>query len=130
MSRFEYNDGGQTRSLNSGYCVVRSIAIATGMDWADAERLIKDFKKKGKTGNRAISRGVHREDYEPALNSIGWYWQPAPKFEGRKARTYDLSGTVIARQSHHLVAVIDGVAQDIFDPTEKMVYGYWEKVKK
>jgi hypothetical protein len=37
------------------------------------------------------------------------------------------SGTVIARQSRHFVAVIGGQPQDIFDSSEKMVYGYWAK---
>lgn len=34
---------------------------------------------------------------------------------------------VIARQAGHLVAVNCGVCEDIFDSSEKMVYGYWKK---
>ena len=34
---------------------------------------------------------------------------------------------VIAKQAHHFVAVVDGVAQDIWNCTERMVYGYWAK---
>ena len=34
---------------------------------------------------------------------------------------------VIARQAHHFVAVLDGVAIDSWDCTKRMVYGYWAK---
>ena len=36
-------------------------------------------------------------------------------------------GSVIAKQARHLVAVIDGVANDTLDCAHKMVYGYWAK---
>jgi hypothetical protein len=66
--------------------------------------------------------------YIPFLEQQGWKWVSAPKFEGRKARCSDMpKGVVIARQAHHLVAVIDGVPNDTFNPSHKMVYGYWAK---
>jgi hypothetical protein len=37
------------------------------------------------------------------------------------------TGTVIARQASHYVAVINGLAQDTWDCSQKMVYGYWAK---
>ena len=37
------------------------------------------------------------------------------------------TGVVIAKQARHFVAVIDGVANDAWDCTERMVYGYWAK---
>jgi hypothetical protein len=37
------------------------------------------------------------------------------------------TGTVIARQAGHYVAVIDGIPQDTWDCSNKMVYGYWAK---
>ena len=65
---------------------------------------------------------------DAVLHDLGWEWCKAPKFEGRKARCSDMEGTVIARQSKHFVAVIDGIPHDIFDSSEKMVYGYWRAV--
>ena len=120
-------DGGQPRSLKGGWCGVRALVIATGMDWKDAEKHIKQYTKSGKAGNGALSRGIYKEDYDAALAALGFKWCSAPKFEGRKARASDLSGTVIAQQARHYVAVIDGVTQDIWDCSHKMVYGYWQK---
>jgi hypothetical protein len=37
------------------------------------------------------------------------------------------AGVVIAKQAHHFVSVINGVANDTWDCTNRMVYGYWAK---
>lgn len=128
MGSHNYNDAGQKRSRNGGYCGVRALVIATGMDWSDAEKHLKEYTARGKAGNRALSRGIFKEDYNDALKALGFVWCPAPRFNGRKARASDLGGTVIARQARHFVAVIDGVTQDIWDCSGKMVYGYWKRV--
>jgi len=124
---FEYNQGGQPRSLNSGYCGVRALVIATGMDWHDAEKHIRPFVKSGKGGKGSLSRGILKDDYSNALEALGFEWVSAPKFDGRKARCADLHGVVIARQSKHFTAVINGVVNDIWDCSNKMVYGYWAR---
>lgn len=116
-----FNDGNTTRKGNR-YCGVRALAIATGMEWTAAEKLLKQFV------SMPLSRGIYKDEYEACLNSIGWYWVPAPKLAGRKARAHDLpSGTYIARQARHYVCVVDGDCHDTFDSTGKMVYGYWAK---
>ena len=132
MKAFNFNDGGQLqhRSADSGYCGVRALAIAEGMEWNAAEKFLRHYTKNGKAGNGRLSTGIYKEDYDAALSALGYRWRPAPQFDGRKARTYDLYryGKVIARQSKHFVFVDHGVAQDIWDCTDKMVYGYWVKV--
>ena len=129
MENFNYNDGGQEayRSLKSGYCGVRALVIATGMGWKEAEKHLRQFTNRGKAGNGKLSNGIYKEDYDVALRALGFKWVAAPKFDGRKARAADLSGTVIARQAGHYVCVIEGTVNDIWDCTEKMVYGYWSK---
>ena len=131
MKNYQFNDGGQSehRSLNGGYCGVRALAIAEGMDWKAAEKHLRKYTNRGKAGNGRLSSGIYKEDYDAALRALGYQWRPAPQFEGRKARTYDLYryGKVIARQAKHYVCVDHGVAQDIWDCTEKMVYGFWVK---
>jgi hypothetical protein len=129
MGSFKYNDGGQQeyRSLKSGYCGVRALVIATGMDWKDAESHLRQFTNRGKAGNGKLSNGIYKEDYHAALRAMGYEWRPSPKFDGRKARPSDLNGTVIARQARHYVCVIDGTVNDIWDCSKKMVYGYWAK---
>ena len=131
MDNFTFNDGGQSehRSLSSGYCGVRALAIAEGMDWKSAEKHLRQFTNRGKAGNGRLSSGIYKEDYDAALKALGYQWRSAPQFDGRKARSYDLYryGKVIARQARHFVCVDHGVAHDIWDCTGKMVYGYWVK---
>ena len=131
MNNYQFNDGGQSehRSLNGGYCGVRALAIAEGMEWKAAEKHLREYTKRGKAGNGRLSVGIYKEDMDAALRALGYKWRPAPKFDGRKARSYDLHkfGKVIARQAKHYVCVDRGVAQDIWDCTNRMVYGFWVK---
>jgi len=127
---YKFNDGGRKDAGykgTAGDCVVRSFVIATKGDYKEMyKKMALASKEHG--GSKSARNGIHRDVYEPILKELGFVWQPAPKFNGRKARTYDMpNGYVIARQAHHLVAVIDGVANDIWDCTHKMVYGYWIK---
>jgi hypothetical protein len=127
---FVPDDGGRASAGlrgRSGDCAVRAVAIAADMPYREAQRLIKEFAAKGKQGNRAIARGVYREDLDAALRSIGWTWHPAPKFKGRKARYTDIPGTAILRMARHFAAVRDGELRDTWDCSQKMVYGYWTK---
>lgn len=122
-----HNDG-KTIRKGDGYCAVRALCIATGMDWLEAEDLLRPFVQNGKQQNGSLSRGVWREDYNACLYSIGWHWVSAPKFKGRKAKPCDLpKGVHVARMAKHYACVIDGVVHDAWDSSEKMVYGYWTK---
>lgn len=123
---FLYNTGQQPRSLRSGYCAVRALVIATGMPWKDAEQHVRTFVRNGKAGHGMLSKGVMKDDYDAALKALGFVWKAAPKFVDRKAKCRDIQGVVIARQAGHYVAVIDGVVNDIWDCSERMVYGYWK----
>jgi hypothetical protein len=69
-----------------------------------------------------------KDTYTEVLKRHGWIWMKAPTFEGRKARCSDMpKGRVIAKQARHFVAVIDGVANDSWNSSDRMVYGYWAK---
>lgn len=127
---FVEDDGGRQAAGfkgKSGDCAVRAVAIATGLSYRDAQKLVKDFAAKGKQGNRAISRGVYKEDLDAALRSIGWVWHKAPTLEGRKARYSDIHGVAIVRMAKHYAAVVNGELRDSWDSSNKMVYGYWAK---
>jgi hypothetical protein len=127
---FKYNDGGR---VDAGYkgktgdCGARALAIATGGDYKWAYKLIADTNKDFGYAKSARN-GVHKTVYAHVLEKLGFRWQSAPKFEGRKALCSDMpKGTVIARQAHHFVAVVDGIPQDTWDSSHKMVYGFWVK---
>ena len=126
---YNYNDGGRADAGLKGDtdCGIRAMAIACEISYSEARARLKEASLEGKLGSRAISRGIWKEDLADALALLGWSWKTAPKISGRKARCKDLTGTVIARQARHFVAVIDGIPQDTWDTSERMVYGYWAK---
>lgn len=130
MTHYRFNDGGRADAGLKGKardCVVRSVAIASGLPYKEVYSALA-ARNAQMTGKRTARDGLHKAVYEQYLRELGFHWVAAPKIDGRKARVYDLpKGAVIARQAHHLVAVIDGVANDVFDCTEKMVYGFWVK---
>ena len=127
---YKYSDGGRADAGFKGKydCGIRAVAIACELSYKDAQKVLREAAKKGKQGNGSISAGLYKEDMNSALQSLGWEWVSAPKFEGRKARYSDLpAGRHIARMARHYAAVIDGVLIDAWDSSGKMVYGYWSK---
>jgi len=129
MAEFIYNDGGRADAGykgTAGDCGVRALAIVTNSDYKEIYKMLAQANKNFGFAKSARN-GIQRNVYEPVLNQLGWHWVSAPKFIGRKARCSDLKGRVIALQAGHYVAVIDGVPNDIFDCSNRMVYGYWEK---
>ena len=130
---FQYNDGGRADAGYKGKardCGARAMAIALQINYKQAYNELAEANAKGKHGKgiKSARRGVYKDDFSRVLEAHGWIWMPAPKFDGRKARVYDMpAGRVIARMARHLVAVVDGVAQDTWNCTGKMVYGYWAK---
>ena len=127
---YQFNDGGRALAGykgSAGDCGARAMSIALGLDYKTAyDELAEANGKRGLP--RSARRGVHKDIYSEVLAKHGWFWVSAPKFEGRKARCSDMyPGTVIARQAGHYVAVIDGVPQDTWDCSHKMVYGFWVK---
>jgi hypothetical protein len=128
---YKFNDGGRANAGykgNAGDCGARAMAIALNMDYEVAYKKLAEANKQCGFAKSARN-GLLKEVYESVLNAHGFVWHSAPKFVGRKARASDMpKGAVIARQAGHYVAVIDGVVNDTWDCTNKMVYGYWAKI--
>ena len=126
--KYQYNDGGRKAAGfkgTAGDCGARAMTIALRLDYSAVYR---ELAQANADNGRAKSarNGVMKDVYTEVLKRHGWVWMKAPQFEGRKARCSDMpAGVVIAKQARHFVAVIDGVALDIWDCTHKMVYGYW-----
>lgn len=139
---FQYNDGGRAAAGykgSTGDCVVRAIAIATGKPYqtvydeinalAAKERITKRNKRRSNARN-----GVGRRTYEKYLVSLGWEWHPTMTIGAGctvHLRADELpTGRLIVRVSKHMVAVIDGVVHDTYDPTRddtRCVYGYFQR---
>ncbi|MFA6972987.1 MAG: hypothetical protein WC208_16515 [Gallionella sp.] len=139
--KWVYNDGGRADAGykgKTGDCVCRAIAIVTEQPYQtvyDTLNEVKGSLRQTKRIRKSHSRkGVNRRIYERYLKTLGWVWTPTMHIgQGCKVhlRPEELpSGRIIARVSHHLVAVIDGVAHDNHDPTregDRCVYGYYSK---
>lgn len=133
---FVYADGGRELSGfkgKAGDCGARALSIATAyhknsfVDYTHSYKLLAQANKDFGFAKSARN-GVEKTVFHSVINKLGWDWYPAPKFQGRKAKCKDLpKGCFIAQQAGHYVAVIDGVPWDIFDSSQKMVYGYWKK---
>ena len=127
---YKHNDGGREAAGykgTAGDCGARAMAIALQLDY---KSVYKELSQANADNGRSKSArsGIMKDTYTEVLKRHGWIWMKAPTFEGRKARCSDMpKGRVIAKQARHFVAVIDGVANDSWNCTERMVYGYWAK---
>jgi hypothetical protein len=139
---YQYNDGGRQEAGFKGDtrdCFVRAVAIATERPYKKVydfvNRVCKEEKaSKTRRGKSCSRTGVHSVTARKIMEMLGWAWTPTMIVgQGCKVhlRADELpQGRVICRVSKHFVAVIDGVAQDTFDPTrqgKRCVYGYWVK---
>ena len=151
--RFQYNDGGRQAAGykgNTGDCVTRAIAIATGKPYQEVYDALNELGRSEHTGKRkrgksSARNGVYKATYHKYLVSLGWQWTPTMHIgSGCKVHLIDgelPGGRLIVSVSKHLTSVIDGVINDTFDPqrstifTEngiqriagRCVYGYWTK---
>lgn len=134
-ARWTYNDGGRIDAGfrgSTGDCVTRAIAIATGLPYRevyDNVNVAASGKKKS-----AARIGVPKKITRKIMEEYGFVWTPVCSV-GSGVTMHLIaaelpSGTIITKCSKHVVAVIDGVCHDTFDPTRggrRAVYGYWIK---
>lgn len=157
--QFIHNDGGRAAAGfrgDAGDCVTRAIAIATGLPYREVYDALHDrihayaANHRDRTARRINAKrtktprdGVNRKVYEAYLASMGWRWVPCMAIgSGCKVHLADGElpmGRIIARLSHHLCAVVDGVIHDTHDPqwttiicengvqriAHRCVYGYF-----
>jgi hypothetical protein len=81
---FRFNDGGRSASGyrgKTGDCVVRSIAIATGLPYQHIYDLVNRSSVYERTGTRKRGKsnartGVYKSTIKRVMNSLGWVWTP------------------------------------------------------
>lgn len=126
---WEYDDGGRSAAGyrgDAGDCVVRSLAIATETPY---QEVYDDLRQRiGGTPRDGVAK-KHAGAY---LTERGYEW--VAKMSIGSGCTTHLAvgelpaGRLVCRLSRHLVAVVDGVVRDTYDPTRdgtRCVYGYW-----
>lgn len=127
---FNFNDGGRSRYFEAtkvGDCVCRAISIASQRDYKEVYDMLRD------ASGRTPRNGVYKKDYRKVMEKLGAEWVPLMTIgSGCKAHLRDgeipMKGRIVCKLSKHLVAVIDGVINDTYDPSRdgsRCVYGYW-----
>lgn len=153
--QFNFNDGGRAlagyKSV-TGDCVLRSIAIASEKAYEDVRKeLMECTRVYGQTRRGRVAKqcrksasvfnGVHKEVYHDYILGLGFSWVSTMQIgSGCKVHLAESElpeGRLIVRLSKHLTAVIERVANDIYDPNYKKddmgnilprcVYGYYTK---
>lgn len=140
--RLELNDGGRAAAGfkgTAGDCVARSIAIASGVPYAEVYARLAagtGSQRAGKRGKRSASarNGVNttRKWFKDYMAELGFAWTPTMGIgTGCKVhlRADELPhGRLVVAVSKHMTAVIDGVINDTHDCARngtRCVYGYW-----
>lgn len=141
--RYVFNDGGRADAGykgETGDCVCRSIAIATGKPYIEVYHGLNSAALPERTGSRKRGKsnartGMYKATIHKYLLGIGWTWTPTMHIgSGCKVHLRDNelpSGRLIVSLSHHTTAVIDGVIHDTHDPSRdgtRCVYGYYRQV--
>lgn len=139
MIEFVPDDGGRLAAGfrgDTGDCVTRAAAIASGRSYAEVYELVNEFAKLERPrGNRGRSRartGVSKRTTRRLMAELGFEWVPVMKIGGgctMHVRERELPpGRLVVQLSRHCAAVIDGVLRDTFDCSRggsRCVYGYW-----
>ena len=147
--RLQVNDGGRKAAGfkgKAGDCVVRSIAIATGISYQKVYQDLYDanekfrIKSRSKLAKSLIKKndsprtGTHRAVLKKYLKQLGWKWTPT-MFIGQGCKVHlkkeELpNDTLIVSCSKHITVVINGVLNDTYDCSRngtRCVYGYWSQ---
>ena len=147
--KLKVDDGGRSAAGykgKAGDCVVRSIAIVTGISYQkvyqDLYNANEDFRINSKTKlarslkqkNDSPRTGTHRVVLKKYLEKLGWKWTPT-MFIGQGCKVHlrkgELpQGKLIVRVSKHITSVIDGVINDTYNCSRRgtrCVYGYYIK---
>lgn len=143
---FVENDGGRADAGyrgDAGDCVVRAIAIAEARPYREVyDEVHAALHASGK--KRSPRNGVPKDVWRPYLLARGWRWTPTVGIATGARVHLDAAelpaGRLIVRLSGHLVAVLDGVIHDTFDPRRPLwvsetgrfretrcVYGYFHR---
>lgn len=151
MTSWVYDDGGRATAGYRGHagdCAVRAFAIASGLPYrevydtvnalGEAERQLTQarYDRKG-LGWRArrisdARNGATKDVCRQLAEALGLAWTPT-MFIGQGCKVHLRAdelpgGRLVAQTSKHVVAVVDGVIHDTYDPSRggtRCVYGYW-----
>lgn len=134
------DDGGRAAAGyqgETGDCVCRAVAIATGRPYQEIYSLINELARRERPrggAKRSSARlGVYKPTVRRLMDHLGWDWHPTMGIgtgcQVHLAQGELPGGRLVVSVSKHIVAVIDGVVHDTGDPCRdgtRCVYGYWQ----
>jgi hypothetical protein len=135
--RWVHDDGGRAAAGfkgSTGDCVVRALAIATGLPYREVYDAITSRQRAqrvtGKTskGFRTLASGtyVKRKWFKDYMAGLGWRFVPTMAIGvGCTVHLHDgelPDGRLIVSLSRHYTAVVDQVVRDTFDPQRAFHY--------
>lgn len=140
-TNFQYNDGGRSKAGykgTAGDCVCRAICIVTGKPYQEVYDALANGNAtqrqskyhKAKDGVRTASRGINvrRKWFKEYMESIGFTWTSTMLIgQGCKVHLNSKElpkGRLVVSVSKHYTAVIDGVINDIYNPSERSTTVY------
>lgn len=135
---FIFNDGGRAAAGykgNTGDCVCRSIAIATGRPYQEiydrlakgnaTQRNSKYSRYRKAHGIKTAAAGINttRKWFKDYMKELGFTWVPCMHV-GKGCQVHlnanELpKGRLVVAVSKHYTAVIDGVINDTYNPSER-----------
>lgn len=139
MTTFVHDDGGRRAAGYNGHagdCVVRAVAIATQRPYREVYDELSEACRRSriKRAGRSARDGVPMPILKRYMDERGWKWTPTMSIGSGTTvhlKADELpSGRIIARLSRHVVAVVDGVVHDVYDPARdgtRAVYGYFNQ---
>lgn len=143
---YTHNDGGRKesgRKGNASDCVVRAVAIASGLSYDEVYARCAEgnaTQRKGRagasSGRKSANNGIHtqRKWFKDYMASLGFKWTPCMTI-GSGCKVHVSAdelprGNLVLMLSRHCAAFIDGVLHDNHDSSRngtRCVYGYWIK---
>jgi hypothetical protein len=140
-----YTTGGREQYFKgqTGDCVTRAIANATGKDYKEVYNALfeltrsrRNSKRRPKQRGESPRNGIYTHIAKKYIEGVlGWEWIPL-MFIGSgcqvhlRADELPSKGNLIVKVSKHFTCVKDGVLYDTFDCSRdgnRCVYGYWKK---
>lgn len=111
-----------------GDCVIRAICTSLGQSWEDTVREMTEM---------GIKLGYVLNDkhvYEKYLESKGFIKHSEPRDENNckitvktAIKKINLNNAVANVGSHHVVAIVNGKVNDIWDSSKQTIHTYWKK---
>jgi hypothetical protein len=131
IKRISYNDGGRVadgfKPMATGDCVVRSLSILTGFGYGVTRNKLNEFIKRERGTDRShVEQGVYPRTYRKFLKTVG-----VTKFKSISSWSQlPTSGRAMVVLEEHVVAYVDGIINDTFDPVSDThcgsLIGYYE----